>query len=280
MRIGCNVLYPDIEARRADGWRFEPFQIIKALETLREIGYTDVEYSHVAHLTQREAELIGEAATHIGIRSWSCHSTFVPMDVDTEEAIQQSIQRHTHCAEIAATIGAGVLVVHPTGAPTESSSAASTEAILNIHMRILERVCSRARGRGVTIALENGGSLAQMHYIVDLVEKLDCGICVDTGHANLGNLGATQAIQLADSRLVTTHLQDNWGERDDHRPPGTGTIEWIDVFLALKQIGYHETLMLELTDGPPTSREYDQDIELRMGLRNVRAFSMAVGMNG
>ncbi len=278
MRIGCNTLYSDTEVRKAPGWCFEPHFIVEALQRLKEIGYTHVEFSHIAHLSLKEAESIGGATAHIGLKSWSCHSTFTPMNVESEQAIRESADQHIACADICAAIGGSVLVVHPTGAPTENGSDEEHQRIFGIHRQILERVCEHARQRQITIALENGGSFAQMEYIVQLTEALDCGICVDTGHANLGNLGAARAIRMAGKRLATTHLQDNWGKMDDHRPPGTGMIDWFDVFHALKEVSYEGVLMLELTDSPPASREYDQEIELQLGLRNVRAFAMAAGL--
>jgi D-psicose/D-tagatose/L-ribulose 3-epimerase len=92
---------------------------------------------------------------------------------------------------------------------------------------------------------------------------------VDTGHANLGDLRAPRAIRMAGSRLFTTHLQDNMGKQDDHIAPGMGVIDWDDVSRAIKEIGYNRTLMLELTDAPPSSRAYDQEMEVRTGIKNA-----------
>jgi sugar phosphate isomerase/epimerase len=111
-----------------------------------------------------------------------------------------------------------------------------------------------------------------MRYILrlrDLVGAENLGFCVDTGHAALGDLGAARAVRLAGSRLYTTHLQDNWGKRDDHLPPGRGSIAWAEVFAALEEVGYARTLMLELTD-MAEGRPYDQRLELAQGAANAR----------
>jgi sugar phosphate isomerase/epimerase len=63
-------------------------------------------------------------------------------------------------------------------------------------------------------------------------------------------------------------LQDNLGQRDDHMPPGQGTIDWAALFGALAQVGYSRTLMLELTDRA-AHRPYDRDLELAQGARNT-----------
>jgi len=59
---------------------------------------------------------------------------------------------------------------------------------------------------------------------------------------------------MAGGRLITTHLQDNHGARDEHLPPGDGAIDWEDVAAALREIGYPGCLMLELTDQPSADR--------------------------
>jgi len=278
LRVGCNTLYPDVEKRNTGGWCFEPEFIINELQRLTDIGYTNVEYSHIAHLSLDEAAKIGEEANRIGINSWSSHSTFVSLNFDNQQQIEESAASHIKCVDICAAIGAGRLVVHPSGAPTESSDDEYRQRCFAIHVEIFEMVCSHARDKNVIIALENGGSLAQMEYIVELVDKLKCGICVDTGHANLGNLGAARAIRMAGQMLATTHLQDNYGKVDDHLPPGMGAIDWMETFKAIKEIGYKGTLMLELTDSPPYSRDYNQQLEMKLGIENVRKFAESVGL--
>jgi sugar phosphate isomerase/epimerase len=262
-RIGCNTLYPDINERKTGGWIFSPQKIMDALEKLSEIGYTDVEYSHIYHLSTHDATKIGEYAREIGINSWSCHAAG-PGGFNTGDAVQAAVEANRHCVDISAALGAEVNVLHIWNHSHEDAC------------RILEQVCQYAAERNVSIALENDRSIERMNFILELARIVDMpntGICVDTGHANLGDLGAGRAIRMAGSLLLTTHLQDNLGERDDHMPPGMGSIDWADVFQALREINYKRTLMLELTDAPTAgSRIYDQDAEIRTGHRNVTRF--------
>jgi len=262
-RIGCNTLYPDVNERKTGGWTFSPKKIMEALDKLSEIGYTDTEYSHIYHLSVDDATKIGEYARKIGINSWSCHAAG-PGGFNTGDKIQAAVDANRHCVDISAALGAGVNVLHIWNQSHEDAC------------RILDQVCQYAAERNVSIALENNRSLECMDFILELVHSVDMpniGICVDTGHANLGDLGAGNAIRMAGSLLLTTHLQDNLGERDDHMPPGMGKIDWADVFQALSEIDYKRTLMLELTDAPTAdSRVYDQDAEIKTGYRNVNRF--------
>ena len=262
-RIGCNTLYPDVNERKTGGWTFSPEKIMEALDKLSEIGYTDTEYSHIYHLSVGDATKIGEYARKIGINSWSCHAAG-PGGFNTGDTVQAAVEANRHCVDISAALGAGVNVLHMWNHSHEDAC------------RILEQVCQYAAERNVSIALENDRSIERMNFILELVRAVDIpniGICVDTGHANLGDLGAGRAIRMAGPLLLTTHLQDNLGERDDHMPPGMGNIYWADVFQALMEIDYKRTLMLELTDAPTAnSRVYDQEAEIRTGYRNVSEF--------
>jgi len=262
-RIGCNTLYPGVEERRQKGWTFSPQKIMEALDKLSEIGYTDVEYSHIYHLSVDDAIRIGEHARKLGINSWSCHAAG-PAGFNTGDVREASVKANCHCIDISDALGAGVNVLHIGNHSYEDAC------------RILEPVCRYAVEKNVEIALENTKGLEDMEFILKLARTVDVpnlGICVDTGHANLRGLGAPRAIRMAGKLLLTTHLQDNLGQRDDHMPPGMGVIDWEDVFRALKEIGYERTLMLELTDAPTAgSRVYNQEEEIKTGLRNVRKF--------
>ncbi len=128
---------------------------------------------------------------------------------------------------------------------------------------------------GITLALENGRSLAHLVYIAQLIDRLDhpqLGYCLDSGHADLGDLGAIRAARMMGSLLKTTHLHDNRGQFDDHMPPGTASLDWEGLFEALHDIGYPGPLMLELTDRPH-DRAYNQDQELATGLANTQRFA-------
>jgi sugar phosphate isomerase/epimerase len=265
-RIGCNTLYPNVKERNTGGWIFSPQKIMDALDKLVEIGYTDTEYSHIYHLTVDDAVLIEQYARKIGINSWSCHAAG-PSGFDVN-LIEASVEANRHCIDISSAIGAKVNVLHIWNFSHDDSC------------RILERICAYAYEKKIDIALENDSTIENMEFILGLVNDVDMpnlGICVDTGHANLGDLGSPRAIRMAGSKLFTTHLQDNFGKQDDHMAPGMGYIDWEDVFRAIKEIDYKRTLMLELTDVPTASRVYDQEEEIKTGLRNVRKYLIENG---
>jgi sugar phosphate isomerase/epimerase len=94
-------------------------------------------------------------------------------------------------------------------------------------------------------ALSTPTSLCRL--IEEELEGLDVGICLDYGHANL--LGdVAEAIETISGHLLTTHVHDNAGKRDEHLVPFGGRIDWDVAMMATQKIGYDGVLMLEVAD--------------------------------
>ena len=51
------------------------------------------------------------------------------------------------------------------------------------------------------------------------------GVCLDLGHAHI-SVGVTEAISVLNQRIVSMHVHDNHGTKDEHLWPGEGTIDW------------------------------------------------------
>lgn len=65
------------------------------------------------------------------------------------------------------------------------------------------------------------------------------------GHAALmGDLA--DAIEVVSGELVTTHVHDNRGRRDDHLAPFDGRIDWATGLMSLQKVGYDGVLVFEL----------------------------------
>jgi sugar phosphate isomerase/epimerase len=93
----------------------------------------------------------------------------------------------------------------------------------------LEHLTVFAKHRGVTIALENTpGELATpgnlRHFIAD-TRLHDLRLCFDVGHAHMEE-GVERGYETMRDLVVTAHLHDNHGEKDEHLLPFEGTIDW------------------------------------------------------
>jgi sugar phosphate isomerase/epimerase len=93
----------------------------------------------------------------------------------------------------------------------------------------LELLSLFAKQRGVTLALENTpGEMATPTNLKNFLEQTrltNVKLCFDTGHAHLEG-GVVAGVEAIRDFVVTTHVHDNRGERDDHLPPYEGTIDW------------------------------------------------------
>ena len=100
----------------------------------------------------------------------------------------------------------------------------------------LEHLSLFARQRGVTLAIENTpGEMATPVNLKNFLEQTrlsNVKLCFDAGHAHLEG-GAQEALESVRDLVVTTHMHDNRGERDDHLLPYEGTIDWSTMLAAL-----------------------------------------------
>lgn len=100
----------------------------------------------------------------------------------------------------------------------------------------LEHLSLFAKQRGVTLALENTpGEMATPANLKTFLEQTrltNVKLCFDTGHAHLEG-GLPAAMESIRDLVVTAHVHDNGGERDDHLLPYEGTIDWKAALAAL-----------------------------------------------
>jgi len=244
--IGCNTIDPLLQVTRGEDYDLPITR--RSLQFLKDLGFQAVEYSHALHWSDEEVAAVRAMTAEIGLIPWSLHA-WVGGDVLTDEGVEGTEKILTRAAEVALGLGVGNVVHHTDGTTLEGDGprrlAAETELL---------RRCWQP---GMRWALETMSTLAHAEYMLALVDELwpeIAGVNVDTGHANLGDLGAAQAIRMAGERLITTHLQDNHGAHDEHLPPGDGLIDWEGVAQALAEIGYSGCIMLELTDQPSADR--------------------------
>ena len=84
-----------------------------------------------------------------------------------------------------------------------------------------------------------------MQWLEEDAELGEAGICLDVGHAHLVG-DVMDAVETCSGHIVTTHVHDNGGKRDDHLVPEKGTIEWEGVMMAFQKVGYDGAWMFEL----------------------------------
>jgi sugar phosphate isomerase/epimerase len=123
----------------------------------------------------------------------------------------------------------------------------------------LEHLGAFARPLGVRVLVENLVSdPTTPEHLVTILESghLDnVGICLDLGHAHI-TVGIAEAIAVLGKRIVSLHVHDNHGTKDEHLWPGAGTIDWTATVEALKSLPTPPPAVLEVSktfgDAPAT----------------------------
>jgi sugar phosphate isomerase/epimerase len=133
---------------------------------------------------------------------------------------------------------------------------------LEFSMTALEHLRAFANPLGVKLLVENLQNdvtrSANLLEVLNTGHFKDIGVCLDVGHANLGD-GVPAALAELKSRIRSTHLHDNMGDRDTHLWPGDGAIAWDEVYEGLKAAPQSPAGVLEihyaLEDSPDTVAE-------------------------
>jgi sugar phosphate isomerase/epimerase len=101
----------------------------------------------------------------------------------------------------------------------------------------IEHLRAFAAPLGVRLLVENlEGEVATPAHLIEILNSghfTDVGVCLDVGHAHLGD-GVPAALEILRDRLRSSHLHDNHGDKDAHLWPGDGTIDWDAALGGLK----------------------------------------------
>lgn len=156
-----------------------------------------------------------------------------------------------------------------------------------------------AKSYGIHIDLENTFDRRTQPYappfstasdLLELAEAIgdeSVGICLDTGHAHIMSFDIVDMIRSFGGKLRVLHLNDNLGSiepcsnqsilSDQHFFPGTGIIDFLKVFYALKEIGYSGIINLEPGDFLIRLPINVRNASMAGGVLIARAFAQEVG---
>jgi protein FrlC len=120
--------------------------------------------------------------------------------------------------------------------------------------RSLQALCDFAADHGARLALEPADG-----YETDLVQTADqalrllgevarnnLGVVLDVGHCHVVGESPAEVVQRLGPLLFHVHVDDNFGQRDQHLVPGDGNIDFGPILAALVQAGYDGFLSAEL----------------------------------
>ena len=229
-------------------------------------GFETVEvFATRSHFDYRDADALRQLAEWLADTRLELHSVHAPIvdairdgkwvgsfsNASGDEARRRQAVDETRAAlELARVVPFRYLVLHLGMPAAEKVPAGDNQP--GAARRSVEDIVEAASAVNVKVAVEvipNALSTpaALCRLIEEDLEDLDLGICLDYGHANL--LGdVAEAIETISGHLVTTHVHDNGGRRDDHLVPFSGRINWDVAIMSTQKVGYDGVLMLEVAD--------------------------------
>lgn len=152
---------------------------------------------------------------------------------------------------LASAFGSPDIVLHVDITDDVFRSPESEEAFfrpLQISFEALQPYC---REKGVKIAVETLFCASAESFLL-LYDRLFgwfspefLGLCLDTGHWEIIEPGGCSILEKFGDRLITTHINDNFGATDDHMLPFDGRIDWDTVMRAIAATCYEPPLNFE-----------------------------------
>jgi sugar phosphate isomerase/epimerase len=175
---------------------------------------------------------------------------------DSEDVRRTSVREVILSIERCREMGGELVVMHPGRRLSSEGAEAEAEHDRRIDNSIdsFVDIIRAAEDNGIRIAVENqwsnevGGKEKQFVRLLDTLDPNVAGVCFDSSHANI-TPGSFEMIKRLDYPIITTHLSDNHGEYDEHKPPFTASVEWRMTLKMLLDKGFRGPWLMEVTNG-------------------------------
>lgn len=189
--------------------------------------------------------------------STSGHQTGMPISICDPERIRRidAVDEVKRALEVAERVPFRYLVQH-----IGSGRQSADQRKLDAAFASLESLSVFAKHRGVTIAIENKpdelSCPTSLHQFIQETH-LQVKYCFDTGHAHIEG-GVAAGFEAMRDRVVTVHVHDNHGDKDEHLPPGEGSIDWHAAFAGFAAAQEMPALVMELKEKGPGTPALDE----------------------
>ena len=231
------------------------------LDLMKQLNLAAIEIAdYHANFDYADGEMLDRVRVWLDSRGLglnSIHAHFERREPGSDLASPEDAQRRASVAlyrrglEALARLGGDILVTNHIAIPPPGRQPEEHAQRRLAFVSSLRELSSVAADLGVRLAIENGGAgwRADVRHLTALIEDADAspavGVCLDTGHRHL-NGDVADATYALGSHLITLHVHDNHGQKDEHIVPLAGTINWATFVAALRDIGYSGVFMYEV----------------------------------
>lgn len=206
--------------------------------------------SHFDYTIKTEVQAMASALSQHGLALASLHAPTsrdlsatreggTPLSITEVERVRriEAMDELKRVIDVAEDLPYSRLILHM-GGPRETADPRKRDAAFSS----LEHLVLHAHHVGVTIAVENTtsemGDPAYLRAFVDETRLTGLRFNFDIGHAYLADGPENERIERAFTSLrelvVSAHIHDNHGEKDEHLPPYDGSIDWESALKILK----------------------------------------------
>ena len=112
----------------------------------------------------------------------------------------------------------------------------------------ISHISNEARKRGIRISLETSLDSGALLNLIAKIDAPNVGVCFDTGNRVVKRRDSSQEIQELGAFINHVHLKDKTAE-GLNVVLGTGLVNFLDVFTALKQLNYQGHFVFETNRG-------------------------------
>lgn len=235
---------------RETSWK-QPWTIDVAAATCRQqaIRAIEINYTILEPMEPAGQQAACQMLLVVGVKIHSMHSPFSePRNLETEDRGQRlaAVDRIVRCMQVCRDCGIGKLVVHPS-----NKSVGDGRIVRDNLCRSLEALLPAARQSGVILCLENmpiyhpfGWRPQDVAGVIEQFNDPHLRAVFDTGHANMTGI-PLEVFDAMRPHIVHTHIHDNNTDRDQHLPPGYGTVPWPALMPRLLSLKLDAPLFIE-----------------------------------
>ena len=185
------------------------------------------------------------------------HAPFMDLNPGSLESLLRdaTVHRFDQVLDAAQVLKPQVMVFHPGFDRWRYGEA--IQAWLELSVAVWRRVLARARGIGTVIAVENifEEEPSTLKALFEAVDDPSLRHCFDVGHWNLfKKVTMEKWFESIGGRIAEVHIHDNGGTRDDHAPPGEGTIDFGRFFALMERYAPDAAYTVEAHSKPDLER--------------------------
>lgn len=226
---------------------------------MKEFGfdYADVPISGILDGKTEEEYLASimkekQMAEAAGVTIWQIHGPWrYPPHDETPELRAERAELMRRSIRATAHIGCKYWVIHPLF--PFGDCGFDMESFWRINEEFFKELVPYAKQYGVIVCFENMPmktvSMSTTEKSLEFIHRINMDnmmLCLDTGHEAVFGLSPADAVRRAGKELAVLHVHDNDGNRDLHRMPGMGVIDFKDFCKALREIEFDGVFSLEL----------------------------------